>query len=71
MTVTMDWSLVNDDGGLVVDVPAFTMGGGDREMPVNESIRINVTGEAFGDPTFDTSIGVTFFPFLPSTLTAG
>lgn len=64
-TVTMDFSLKNQDGGVFVDIPALTLGGGDKEYPVNESVLINVTSEAFEDPTLGTSIGISMFPYLP------
>lgn len=65
-TVTMDFSIKNDDGGILVDIPSMTLGGGDREYPVNESILINTTAQAFGDATFGNSIGITTFPYLPA-----
>lgn len=61
-TVTMDWGLKNDDGVIMVDIPSFTLGGGDKEFPVNESILINLTGEAYVDDTLNTSIGVSIIP---------
>ena len=64
-TVTMDFVLKNGDGGIAVDVPAMTMGGGDREFPVNETVLINVTAMAFADPVLETSLGVSVFPVLP------
>lgn len=64
-TVSMDFTIKNDDGAIAVDIPSMTLGGGDREYPVNESVLINLTGEAFQDPTLDTSIGFSIFPVLP------
>lgn len=64
-TVTMDLLLKNDDGAIGVDIPAMTLGGGDKEFPVNESVLMNLTGQAFGDPTLDTSIGISMFPVVP------
>ena len=65
-TVTMDFLLENDDGALSVDLPSMTLGGGAKSYPVNESIKISVTGSAFADTTLDTSIGVTEFPYFPT-----
>jgi hypothetical protein len=45
----------------------MTLGGGDREFPVNESILVNTTAQAFGDPTLGTSLGVSLFPYAPSS----
>lgn len=64
-TLSMDFGLRNDDGALFIDIPAVTLGGGDKEFPVNESVLINTTGEAFADPTLNTSIGISLFPVVP------
>lgn len=64
-TVTMDLLLKNSDGAIGVDIPAMTLGGGDKEFPVNESVLMNLAGNAFGDPTLDTSIGISLFPVVP------
>jgi hypothetical protein len=65
-TVTMDFAVKNDDGAILVDIPSMTLGGGDREYPVNESILINTTAQAFGDSTFGTSLHVSLFPYIPA-----
>lgn len=65
-TVTMDFVVSNDDGAILIDVPSMTLGGGDREYPVNESILINTTAQAFSDATLGTSLGVSLFPYVPS-----
>lgn len=64
-TVGMDFGLKNDDGALWADIPAMTLGGGGRDFPINESVLINSTGEAFADPTLNTSIGISLFPIVP------
>lgn len=64
-TVTMDFILTNDDGAISIDIPSMTLGGGDREFPVNESVLINTTAQAFQDDTLGTSIGVSIFPIVP------
>lgn len=64
-TVTMDFGLKNDDGGIMFDIPSMTLGGGGKEYPVNQSVLINTTGEAFQDAVLGTSIGVSIFPVLP------
>lgn len=64
-TVTMDFLLKNDDGGICIDIPALTLGDGSKEFPINESVLINLSGEAFADPTLGTSIGISLFPVLP------
>lgn len=61
-TVSMDFIIGNDDGVIVFDVPSMTLGGGDREFPVNETVLINLQAQAFEDATLRTSIGVSIFP---------
>lgn len=64
-TVTMDFSLQNGDGGMFVDIPSMTLGDGSKELPVNETVLLNLTGMAFEDANLGTSIGVSLFPWLP------
>lgn len=64
-TVTMDWVLKNGDGAIGFDIPAMTLGGGDLELPEGETVRINLTGEAFADPVLQTSLGISLFPAYP------
>lgn len=65
-TVTMAWLLRNDDGAVAVDVPSAIVGSDGKEFPVNETVRINLAVQAFVDPLFNTSLGVSFFPIYPS-----
>lgn len=64
-TVTMDFIIDNEDGAVAVDIPSLTLGGGGKDFPVNESVMISVTGEAFKDDALDTSIGVSMFAIVP------
>ena len=65
-TITMDWVIKNGDGAIGFDIPAMTLGGGDKEFPVGETVLINMTGEVFSDPTLGTSIGLSLFPVFPT-----
>lgn len=65
-TLTLDFALKNDNGAIFVDIPALTLGGGDKEYPVNESILINTTAMAFVDETFGASLMVSLFPHPPA-----
>lgn len=65
-TLSMDFQLRNDNGAISVDIPALTLNGGDREFPVDESILINVTAQAFGDATYGSSLMVSLFPYSPN-----
>lgn len=60
-TVSMEFVLQNDDGVIALDIPSMTLGGGGRTFPRNEKVRATLTGQAFGDPTLNTSIGVSLF----------
>lgn len=65
-TVGLDFTLRNDDGGIHIDIPSATIGGGKRNFRANESVTIQGQIMAFKDPTLGTSIGVSLFPILPS-----
>jgi len=65
-TVTMDFAIQNADGGAFFDIPAMTLGGGALSFPLNQSVLLASTGAAFADPTLNTSIGVSLFPYLPA-----
>ena len=65
--LTMDFAINNDDGAFMVDIPSLTLGGGARDFPVNESILINTTAQAYGDTTFGNSLSVSMFPFVPTS----
>ena len=64
-TVSMDFLLRNDDGAIAVDLPSGTLGSDGKEFPVNESVLINLTYQAFVDPIFGTSCSVSLFPVFP------
>jgi hypothetical protein len=68
VTVTFTSILANDDGAFAFDLPSMTFGGGDREYPVDQSVLVNITGEAFNDPVGtipNVSLGISFFPSVP------
>lgn len=64
-TVTFDFIVSTDDGAIAVDIPAMTLGGGARELPVNESVQVALTGNAFIDPVLGTSFGMSLFAVVP------
>jgi hypothetical protein len=65
-TVTMDTLLKNDDGAIGIDLPSLTLGDGALSFPVNESVTMALSGEAFQDSFFGTSIGISLFPTVPA-----
>lgn len=64
-TVGMDFVLKNGDGIVAFDIPSMTLGDGARDYPINESVKINLSGQAFEDDTSGASIGVSFIPAIP------
>lgn len=64
-TVSMDLLLKNSDGAISIDIPSMTLGDGAPGFPVNESVTISLTGQAFQDAFFGTSIGISLFPVVP------
>jgi hypothetical protein len=65
--VTADFIVKNADGAIAVDIPAMTLGDGSPELPVNESVRLKLTGAAHQHSTLGTSIGVSLFPVVPTS----
>ena len=61
-TVTMEFAVKNDDGVIFIDLPSMTLGGGAKEYPVNESVRMTFQGQAFRDGVLGTSIGISTLP---------
>lgn len=64
-TVSMDLLLRNSDGAISIDLPSMTIGDGQPNFPVHESVTVSLTGQAFQDATFGTSIGISLFPVVP------
>lgn len=64
-TVMFDFIVKNDDGAIAFDIPSMTLGGGDLELPRNESVRVNMQGEAFRDATLGYTLGVSTIPAVP------
>lgn len=64
-TVTFDFVIKNDDGAICVDIPSMTLGAGDRELPRNESVKLNSTGEAFRDAVLDYTAAFSLIPAVP------
>lgn len=66
-TVTMDFSIRNENGAIFVDIPSMTLGGGAKDFPVNETVLLKTTAQAFKDDTLDTSLGISLFPYVPAS----
>lgn len=61
-TVNLSFNLRNNEASIYFEIPSLTLGGGARDLPRNESVLVNITGTAFRDPLFNTSVAVSFFP---------
>lgn len=66
-TVTMDWSLRNENGGVFFDIPSMTIGSGAKEFPENETVLLTTPAMAFEDVTLGYSMGVSLFPYVPAS----
>ncbi len=67
-TVTMFFGIINDDAAIYFDIPSMTLGGGGRDFPLNETVLLNLTTQAFEDDVLETSIGVTIIPGIPKPI---
>jgi hypothetical protein len=65
ITVTLDWVLNNEDGGLYFDLPAITLGTATKSFPRNETVKLDLDINAFKDNTLGYVMSVTDFPYLP------
>jgi hypothetical protein len=65
-TVSLDMYLRNNDGVLAFGVPSMTLGDGSKDLPTDETVLLNLTGEAFEDPVTGASLAVSFIPSVPT-----
>lgn len=64
-TVSLDYGVRNGDGALHFSLPAMTLGGADKSFPRNETITLSINANAFEDPFFGFTMGMTYFPYMP------
>lgn len=67
-TVTFTSILANEDGGIALDLPEMTFGGGGREFPVDQSVLVNITGASFTSNQFGYDLGISLFPNVPGVV---
>lgn len=65
-TVALDLFVENNDGAIAFSIPAMTLGEGSVSLPVNETVLLGLSGQAFEDPVTGASLGVSFIPSVPS-----
>jgi len=68
--VTMEFIHENEDGALAWDLPSMTLGDGAKDFPVNESINLSLTGEAYEGDTFSQTLSLSVFPVTPTSAAA-
>lgn len=66
-TCSADICLSNNDGSIYIDLPRVTLGDGGKDFAVNEKVKLSLSCESFVDESFDYSLGITYFPYLPTT----
>ena len=64
-TVSYTATMKNDDGAMVVDAPEMTVGGGDREYPVDESVLVNLTFASHTSAVFGFDASISLLPVVP------
>lgn len=64
-TVSIDFILKNDNGAIAIDIPELTLGDGSQELPVNQSVLINISGAAHKSTATGVSLGISLFPVVP------
>ena len=66
-TCSADLCLSNNDGSIYIDLPRITLSDGAKDFAVNEKVKLSLTGTSFVDDQYDYSVGITYFPYLPTT----
>lgn len=66
-TCTMELCGRNEDGAFIIDIQSMCLEGGDREFPVNETVNISFKTMAFADARLGSCVGISTFPYMPST----
>lgn len=61
-TVGMDLFFANNDGTITFSIPSMTLGDGSKDLPVNETVLLNLTGEAFEDTVTGASLAISYIP---------
>ena len=61
---------INNDGSIYIDLPRITLGDGSKDFAVNEKVKLSLTGTSFVDDEYDYSVGITYFPYLPTVKSA-
>ena len=66
-TVSLNTVLRNNDGGVMFEIPSLTLGGGAKQFPLNETVRLSLEAQAHRDDTYGDSINMQVFGYLPAS----
>ena len=66
-TVSLNTVVRNNDGGIMFEIPSLTLGGGQKQFPLNETVRLSLDASAHRDETYGDSINVQIFGYLPAS----
>ena len=69
-TCSADICLSNNDGSIYIDMPRITLGDGAKDFAVNEKVKLSLSTTSFVDDEYDYSVGITYFPYLPTVKSA-
>lgn len=65
-TTSLDFAILNTDGGLFFDIPSMKFEAVNKNFPVNESVLLDVNMKTFKDAFFGYVFSCTKFPYLPT-----
>lgn len=66
-TLSMDFSVRNEDGTLLMDIPSLMLEGGSLNFPENESVLIDTVAMAFQDVSLGYTCSFSQFPYTPAS----
>ncbi len=64
-TARIRTALTNEDGTVMFEIPSCTLGGGNKEFTLNETVKIGLDTSAFRDDVYGDSINVQSYHYLP------
>ena len=65
-SVSLDFAVVHDNAGLLVDLPLVTLGDGKPDLSPNEAIKLPLNMDAAKDDTLDFTMSISQFRYLPT-----
>lgn len=65
-SVSLDFAVVHDNAGMLVDIPLVTLGDGKPDLSPNEAIKLPLNMDAAKDDTLDFTMSISQFRYLPT-----